>query len=71
MRATNKASKVPGADRERSAAFEAILEPAAGMLLGDDHATPWDEPPHDWGRRGYGAHRVRRLYRRELLFGTW
>jgi hypothetical protein len=71
MRPPKKASKVVRADRERSAASKAILEPAARVLSGDEHATPWDEPSRDWGRRGYGQLRViTKAYRRDRFYGT-
>lgn len=72
MTLLKKASDAAAITSEHSTASGAILEPARRIPAGDRHATPWDEPSRDWGRRGYGPVRaMRKTYRREVLFGTW
>lgn len=45
---------------------------AGYTFAGDKHATPWDEPPCDWGRRGYGQLRaIAQVYRRDRFYETW
>lgn len=60
----------------RGKATKAVSEPAipkpAAPVAGDEHATPWDEPAYDWGRRGYGQLRViAKACVRDRFYGTW
>ena len=69
MRPAKGALKAGPADKH-SLAFWAILE--LPMRNRDKHATPWDEPERDWGKRGGGPVRIfRKAFRREKLLGTW
>ena len=64
--------KTPTGEVVAVAASEEVREPAGRNLRGDPHATPWDEPPCDWGRRGYGQVReITKAHQRDLFFGTW
>jgi len=50
---------------------EMIRNPNWRGPTGDQHATPWDDLPREWGR-GHGPMWVlRKAYRREKLLGTW
>lgn len=37
----------------------------------DQHATPWDDLPREWGRKDRPMWALRKAFRREKLLGTW